>query len=108
METPLCRLAQALAGLSGWRRYGTAFLLGAAPAVGGRAGVPVRGGLVRGRLGARPRPDRPPLEPGRLCLVRRLSRSAGGTPHHRLGRYLWAEPSDGARRRAAVSARDAL
>lgn len=29
METPLCRLAQALAGLSGWRRYAAAFLLGA-------------------------------------------------------------------------------
>ena len=28
LETPLCRLAQALAGLSGWRRYGAAFLLG--------------------------------------------------------------------------------
>ena len=29
LETPLCRLAQALAGLSGWRRYAAAFLLGA-------------------------------------------------------------------------------
>ncbi|HEX6441205.1 MAG TPA: apolipoprotein N-acyltransferase [Stellaceae bacterium] len=29
LETPLCRLAQALAALRGWRRYGTAFLLGA-------------------------------------------------------------------------------
>jgi apolipoprotein N-acyltransferase len=29
METPLCRLAQELAALSGWRRYGLAFLLGA-------------------------------------------------------------------------------
>jgi apolipoprotein N-acyltransferase len=29
LETPLCRLAQALAALSGWRRYGMAFLLGA-------------------------------------------------------------------------------
>lgn len=29
METPLCRLAQELAVLSGWRRYGLAFLLGA-------------------------------------------------------------------------------
>ena len=29
METPLCRLADGLAGLSGWRRYGLAFLLGA-------------------------------------------------------------------------------
>src|SRR4051812_130056 len=29
METPLCRLAQTLAGLSGWRRYATACLLGA-------------------------------------------------------------------------------
>ena len=28
-ETPLCRLAQAFAGLAGWRRYGLAFLLGA-------------------------------------------------------------------------------
>src|SRR6202158_3892673 len=28
METPLCRLAQELAALSGWRRYGLAFLLG--------------------------------------------------------------------------------
>jgi apolipoprotein N-acyltransferase len=28
-ETPLCRLAQELAALSGWRRYGLAFLLGA-------------------------------------------------------------------------------
>jgi apolipoprotein N-acyltransferase len=28
METPLCRLAQTLAGLSGWRRYLTALLLG--------------------------------------------------------------------------------
>src|SRR5258708_7068202 len=28
METPLCRLAQDLASLSGWRRYGLAFLLG--------------------------------------------------------------------------------
>src|SRR5215469_12825408 len=27
--TPLCRLADRLAGLSGWRRYGLAFLLGA-------------------------------------------------------------------------------
>jgi apolipoprotein N-acyltransferase len=29
METPLCRLAQTFADLSGWRRYATAFLLGA-------------------------------------------------------------------------------
>ena len=29
MVTPLCRLAQELAALSGWRRYGLAFLLGA-------------------------------------------------------------------------------
>src|SRR5207302_5600519 len=29
MATPLCRLAQDLAALSGWRRYGLAFLLGA-------------------------------------------------------------------------------
>lgn len=29
IETPLCRLAQELAVLSGWRRYGLAFLLGA-------------------------------------------------------------------------------
>ncbi|HVC57587.1 MAG TPA: apolipoprotein N-acyltransferase [Stellaceae bacterium] len=29
LETPLCRLAQALAGLPGWRRYGVAFVLGA-------------------------------------------------------------------------------
>lgn len=29
IETPLCRLAQELAALSGWRRYGLAFLLGA-------------------------------------------------------------------------------
>jgi apolipoprotein N-acyltransferase len=28
-ETPLCRLAQELAALSGWRRYGMAFVLGA-------------------------------------------------------------------------------
>jgi apolipoprotein N-acyltransferase len=28
-ETPLCRLAQAFAGLAGWRRHGVAFLLGA-------------------------------------------------------------------------------
>jgi apolipoprotein N-acyltransferase len=28
METPLCRLAQDLASLSGWRRYGVGFLLG--------------------------------------------------------------------------------
>jgi apolipoprotein N-acyltransferase len=28
-ETPLCRLAQELAGLSGWRRYGLGFVLGA-------------------------------------------------------------------------------
>jgi apolipoprotein N-acyltransferase len=28
LETPLCRLAQELAGLSGWRRYAAAFLLG--------------------------------------------------------------------------------
>lgn len=28
MATPLCRLAQDLAGLAGWRRYGLAFLLG--------------------------------------------------------------------------------
>jgi apolipoprotein N-acyltransferase len=29
VETPLCRLAQELAALRGWRRYGLAFLLGA-------------------------------------------------------------------------------
>ncbi len=29
IETPLCRLAQELAALSGWRRYGLAFVLGA-------------------------------------------------------------------------------
>src|SRR5262245_8396740 len=29
MATPLCRLAQELAALAGWRRYGLAFLLGA-------------------------------------------------------------------------------
>jgi apolipoprotein N-acyltransferase len=29
MVTPLCRLAQDLAGLTGWRRYGLAFALGA-------------------------------------------------------------------------------
>ena len=29
METPLCRLAQEIAELAGWRRYGLAFLLGA-------------------------------------------------------------------------------
>ena len=29
LETPLCRLAQALAALFGWRRYAAAFLLGA-------------------------------------------------------------------------------
>jgi apolipoprotein N-acyltransferase len=28
VETPLCRLAHEVAGLSGWRRYGLAFLLG--------------------------------------------------------------------------------
>ena len=28
-ETPLCRLAQELAALSGWRRYGLGFVLGA-------------------------------------------------------------------------------
>ncbi|MGD9614136.1 MAG: apolipoprotein N-acyltransferase [Alphaproteobacteria bacterium] len=28
VETPLCRLAQELAGLTGWRRYGLGFLLG--------------------------------------------------------------------------------
>src|SRR6202162_895365 len=28
METPLCRLAEGLPGLAGWRRYATAFLLG--------------------------------------------------------------------------------
>src|SRR5947199_180877 len=28
METPLCRLAQEVAALTGWRRYGLAFLLG--------------------------------------------------------------------------------
>jgi apolipoprotein N-acyltransferase len=28
VETPLCRLAQEIAALSGWRRYGVAFLLG--------------------------------------------------------------------------------
>jgi apolipoprotein N-acyltransferase len=28
METPLCRLAQDLAGLTGWRRHGLAFALG--------------------------------------------------------------------------------
>src|ERR1700686_1758948 len=34
METPLCRLAQVLAGLSGWRRYEAAFLFGASLAGG--------------------------------------------------------------------------
>src|SRR5437762_1084178 len=29
LETPLCRLAQEVAGLAGWRRYGLAFVLGA-------------------------------------------------------------------------------
>ncbi|MBV9587457.1 MAG: hypothetical protein JO213_21480, partial [Alphaproteobacteria bacterium] len=29
IETPLCRLAQEIAALAGWRRYGLAFLLGA-------------------------------------------------------------------------------
>jgi len=29
LETPLCRLAQEVAALTGWRRYGLAFLLGA-------------------------------------------------------------------------------
>src|SRR5437868_15468375 len=29
METPLCRLAQEVAALAGWRRYGLAFVLGA-------------------------------------------------------------------------------
>src|SRR4051812_49329689 len=29
VETPLCRLAQELAGLTGWRRYGLGFLFGA-------------------------------------------------------------------------------
>src|ERR1044072_4255456 len=29
VETPLCRLAQELAALTGWRRYGLGFLLGA-------------------------------------------------------------------------------
>lgn len=29
IETPLCRLAHELAALSGWRRYGLAFVLGA-------------------------------------------------------------------------------
>src|SRR5271155_5973885 len=28
VETPLCRLAHRLAAMSGWRRYGLAFLLG--------------------------------------------------------------------------------
>src|SRR5205823_3732915 len=102
------RRARAAGVFYGCGIAGNGSWISAAAAVGERAGVPVRGGLVRGRMGARPRPDRSPLEPGRLCLVRRLSRSAGGTPDHRLGRYLWAEPSDGARRRAAVSARDAL
>jgi apolipoprotein N-acyltransferase len=32
--TPLCRLAQEMAALSGWRRYGTAFLLGVLLAAG--------------------------------------------------------------------------
>src|SRR5260370_6509141 len=31
VETPLCRLAHRLAVMSGWRRYGLAFLLGACP-----------------------------------------------------------------------------
>jgi apolipoprotein N-acyltransferase len=34
VETPLCSLAQEVAALSGWRRYGLAFLLGAAAALG--------------------------------------------------------------------------
>ena len=32
VDTPLCRLAHDLAALSGWRRYGLAFLLGVAAA----------------------------------------------------------------------------
>jgi apolipoprotein N-acyltransferase len=32
VDTPLCRLADGLAGLSGWRRYGLAFVLGAGAA----------------------------------------------------------------------------
>ncbi len=32
IDTPLCRLAQDVAALSGWRRYGLAFLLGVAAA----------------------------------------------------------------------------
>ena len=36
VDTPLCRLADGLAGLSGWRRYGLAFVLG----VGAAAALP--------------------------------------------------------------------
>ena len=32
VDTPLCRLADGLAGFSGWRRYGLAFVLGAGAA----------------------------------------------------------------------------
>jgi apolipoprotein N-acyltransferase len=36
VDTPLCRLADGLAGISGWRRYGLAFMLG----VGAAAALP--------------------------------------------------------------------
>ena len=37
-ETPLCRLAQELGSLSGWRRYGLGFVLGAASGLMGIGG----------------------------------------------------------------------
>ena len=202
VETPLCRLAQELAALTGWRRYGLGFLLGAllagalaagrsdaagvrrvsGPAVArrgqrrslgvgsarlclrprllrrrplldrggavcryrpllvgravrrvrparvpgavfrrgarpdrlrrapveagaGGADLPVRGSVERGRMAARPCPDRVSVEPGRLCLGRRFPGGARDAAEHRLDRHLRAEFPDRAGGLAAGVAR---
>ena len=73
---------------------------------GRRAGLPLRGGVERGRMGTRAFPDRAAVEPRRLCLVGRLPGLARDAAERRLGRDLRAELCHGAGRRAAGAARD--
>ena len=78
MQTPLCRLAQDVAALAGWRRYGLAFLLGALLAGGVAAGRSDAADLCRlsgAVVARRGQPRALGLGSARLCVwVRLLSR----------------------------------
>ena len=102
----------AVFGLPAFLALFSAAVLGAdrlrrAPAAAGAGGadLPVRGSVERGRMAARPCPDRVSVEPGRLCLGRRFPGGARDAAEHRLDRDLRAEFPDRAGGLAAGAAR---